>query len=359
VTLLDRYISKEFLKIFALMMVSFALLYLIIDFFSRIRMFLSNHATIYQITAHFAFGIPQIISHTLPVAVLLSTLLTFGMFSRNHEVVAMKANGLSLYRIAFPVFAIAGVVCLISFFFNEFVTPYANQKAKYIEFVEVKKIQKLGFFKQNQIWYRSKNAIYNFGVFDPVANKLKGITIQYFDPDFSLVKRIDAREADWTGDTWKFRDVLTTSFPEGRFPILERSPSAVFDLPEKPSDFKVVQKDTDEMGYAELRTYIKKLKSEGYDVSRYLVDMYGKIAFSIVSIILAVIGVSFSLRSERSGGVAASIGVGIIIGFSYWIVYAFALSLGRSLTLPPLLAAWLSNILFAAAAAFMFSRVRT
>jgi lipopolysaccharide export system permease protein len=148
-------------------------------------------------------------------------------------------------------------------------------------------------------------------------------------------------------------------FPPDAFPTLERKTSTTMELPEKPSDFKAVQKDTDEMGYVELRNYIQKLSSEGYDVSRYRVDMYGKIAFPMVSIIMAVIGISFSLRSERSGGVAAAIGVGIVIGFSYWIVYALALSLGRSMALPPLLGAWTANILFAAAAAFMFSRVRT
>ncbi len=358
-TILDRYVSKEFLKIFALMMASFTLLYLIIDFFGRIRMFLSNHATAYQIASYFTYMIPQIISYTLPVAVLLATLLTFGMFSRSHEIVAMKANGLSLYRIALPVFVIAALVSAVSFLFNEFVTPYANQRAKYIKFVEVQKTQKLGFFKQNQIWYRSRNAIYNFGMFDPVADTLKGITIYYFDQDFNLVKRVDAREARWTDGHWSFKNVLTTSFPQGSIQVLERASSAVIDIPEKPSDFKIVQKDTDEMGYGELKNYIQKLRSEGYDVSRYLVDMHGKISFSVVSIILAVIGVAFSLRSERSGGPTASISVGIVIGFSYWIIYALALSLGRSLTLPPLFAAWLPNILFASAAVFMFSKVRT
>lgn len=358
-TILDRYLSKEFIKIFLLMMVSFALLYLIIDFFGRIRMFLSNHAAFHQIAAHFAYGIPQIISHTLPVAVLLSTLLTFGMLSRNHEIVAMKSNGLSLYRISLPIFVIAGIVCILSFLFNEFITPHANQKAKYIEFVEVKKQQKMGFFKQNQLWYRSRNAIYNFGFFESATNTLKGITIYYFDSAFNLSVRVDAREAAWKDGRWHFQDVLTTHLPYGTFPVMERAPSKVMDLPEKPADFKIVQKDTDEMGYVELRAYIGKLIAEGHDASRYLVDMHGKIAFSIVSLILAVIGVSFSLRSERSGGVAASIGVGIVIGFSYWIFHAFTLTLGRSLTLPPLLAAWAANIVFAAAAAVMFSRVRT
>jgi lipopolysaccharide export system permease protein len=87
--------------------------------------------------------------------------------------------------------------------------------------------------------------------------------------------------------------------------------------------------------------------------------MHGKIAFSLVSIILVIIGISFSLRSERSGGVTQSIGAGIVIGFSYWLVFAFAMSLGRSGTLPPLLAAWTANILFGIASLLMYRRVKT
>ena len=128
---------------------------------------------------------------------------------------------------------------------------------------------------------------------------------------------------------------------------------------EKPSDFKVMQKDAEKMGYFELRKYVKKIQSEGYDVTRYLVELQGKIAFPLITLILVFIAVPFSLRSERSGGVMQSAGIGIFIGFSYWIVHAFSMSLGRSGMLPVFLSAWAANILFSAAAAVLFYRVRT
>jgi len=131
------------------------------------------------------------------------------------------------------------------------------------------------------------------------------------------------------------------------------------DLPEKPSDFQVVQKDVETMGYMELKRYIQKLQSEGYDATRYVVDLHGKIAFALVGIILTVIGIAFSLRSERSGGIAQGIGVGLILGFSYWLVFAFGMSLGRSGTLSPLIAAWFANILFAAGSVWLVWRIKT
>lgn len=357
--LLDRHILREFIRLFIFMVLCFVGLYLIIDFFEKIKMFLSNSATVSQMAAFFLFNIPMIVSLTLPAAVLLSTLITFGVLSKNSEIVAMKANGISLYRTSLPLILLAGIICMIAFLFSEFITPLTNQKADHILKVEVQKQRALGSFKQNQIWYRGKNGIYNFKIFHPEKQLIEGVTINYLNQQFEMSMRVDAQSAEWKDGRWVFTNVMVTRFQEGDFPIVERLSRALIDLPERPADFMIAQKDADKMSYLELNKYIKKLQSDGYDTTRYRTDMHGKIAFPLVSIILVIIGVSFSLRSERSGGVTQSIGVGIVIGFSYWLVFAFTMSLGRSGTLPPFLAAWLANILFGAASIFMFLRVRT
>jgi lipopolysaccharide export system permease protein len=357
--ILDRYIAREFTKLFLFMVLSFVGLYLIVDFFEKIKMFLSNSATLPQMASFFLFNIPMIISLTMPAAVLLSALVTFGVLSRNSEIVAMKANGISLYRTSLPLIILAVAICIIAFLFSEFITPLTNQKADHILKVEVQKQRALGSFKQNQIWYRGKNGIYNFRVFYPDKKLLQGITINTLDQQFQMTMRLDAESAEWKDGRWVFSNVMITRFQTNDFPLIQKLPTAVIDMPEKPADFMIAQKDADKMGYLELRDYIRKLQSDGYDTTRYRTDMHGKIAFSLVSIILVIIGVSFSLRSERSGGVTQSIGAGIVIGFSYWLVFAFAMSLGRSGTLPPFLAAWLANILFGTVSLIMFLRVRT
>jgi lipopolysaccharide export system permease protein len=359
-TVLDRLISKEYLKLFLLIIISFLSLYLIVDFFERIRMFMSNHATLSQIISYFFFKIPMIISQIIPAAALLAALITFGSMSRSNEIVALKANGISLYRTAASVVTISFIICIFAFSISEFITPYTNQVADRILYVNIQKKQTFGTFKQNQIWYRGKNAIYNFKMFDPETSTIKGITINYLNKKFELTKRIDAEMAEWRQKQWTFYNLLITNFNAGDFPSIERAAMKVIDLPEKPSDFTSIQKDADKMGFFELKEYIKKIKSEGYDATRYLVDLHGKIAFSLVSILLAVIGISFSLKSSaRSGSIGRSIGTGIIVGFSYWLVFAFTMSLGRSGTLTPFIAAWFADFLFGIFALIMFLRVRT
>ena len=358
-TILDRYISKEFGKLFLLIIASFISLYLIVDFFGRIRMFLSNDASLYQIASYFLFTIPLITSLTIPAAVLLASLITFGSLSRHGEITAMKANGISLYRASLPPIIISVVISIFAFLISEFITPYANRKAEHIMYVKVQKREVPGALKQDEIWYRGKKGIYNFKIFDQKTNTLRGITIYYLNQKFELTMQIDAERAVWKEGKWVFYNVLIARFSGGRFPSLERLKEGIIGLPEKPSDFKVVQEDTEKMGYLELKRYIRKIRSEGYDATRYLADMHGKIAFAFVSIILTLIGISFPLKSERSGGVAQGIGAGIAIGFSYWIVHAFAISIGRSGTIPPILSAWLANIIFGFAAVILFIRVKT
>lgn len=357
--ILDRYLTREFTRNLLLITGAFVSLFLIIDFFEKIRMFLSNHATFRQMALHFLFRIPMVVSQTLPAAVLLASLMTCGTLSRHNEIVAMKANGISLYRLSLPILAIATLVSGLVFLLSEWVTPYTNERSEYIRLVEVQKRPSLGSFKQDQIWYRGEKGIYNFNLFDPASSRLHGIVIHYLDRDMNLLLRLDAERGEWRNGRWHFQNVLIARYPQGNFPTVERMANHVADLPEKPDNFKVVQKDVEVMGYFELDRYIRKLRSEGYDTMRYETDLQGKLAFPLVGIILAAIGIAFSLRSERSGGIAQGIGAGLVIGFSYWLVYAFGLSLGRSGTFSPFVAAWFANATFIALSVWLFLRIKT
>ena len=357
--ILDRYCAKEFLRFLAIIIISFVSLYLIIDFFEKIRMFMSNQATLYQMVSFFFFSIPMVIWQILPASVLMAALISFGTLSRHSEIIAMKACGVSLYRTVAPVIAIAGLICVISFVISEFITPYTNRKANNIRLVDIQKQVMAGTFRDNQIWYRGKEGIYNFKVFDGRNSSLAGITIYYVDNKLNLLKRVDAERGEWRGGKWIFYNVISTTFAPATFPTLLPLPYQVMTLPEHPDNFLGLQKDAENMGYRELSKYIRDTQAEGYDATSYIVDMHGKLAFPLVNIIMAVIGLASALRGDSRGSQAQGLAAGILIGFSYWLVFAFTVSLGRAGVLVPLLAAWSTNILFGLAAAWLFLRVRT
>ncbi|MCK9229311.1 MAG: LPS export ABC transporter permease LptG [Syntrophales bacterium] len=355
----DTYILKEFARNLVLIILSLIVLYLVVDFFQRIRMFISNGATLPQMAAYFIYSLPMILVQMTPVSVLLSSLITFGILSRNCELVALRAAGVSLYRVAAPLVLVAAGIAAFSFMVNELVTPWSNQRVKYTKYIEIQNRAHAGSFKQYQIWYRGKEGIYNFAVFDPHEGVLRGIKINYLDRSMNMTRRIDAAEGRWRDGAWVFEDLIITTFPEGAFPLVEKLASAPVNLPEKPQDFLAVQREPDEMGFGELRRFIEKIRSEGYDATPYRVDLYGKVAFPIVSILMAVLGLCFAARFERSGGVVQGIGIGIAAGLSYWLFFAFAVSLGRSGVLPPMLSAWAANLVFLAGTVLLLRRVKT
>jgi len=225
--LLDKYILREFLKFFFITFIFFIVLFLIVDF-SKNQNVLSNHATIHQMIAYFIYSIPMIIFYILPPAVLLSTLMTFGSFSKNNEITAMKASGINIYRILRPVLIFGIVTAAFLFYFSELIVPASMQKTEQIIKIEVQKRKTPGFFQYSEIWYRSDHAIYNFKYFDVDKNMIKGATINYLTPDFTLKTRIDARKAEWENNQWVFSNVLEIHLEDASGPILKHFPKKSF-----------------------------------------------------------------------------------------------------------------------------------
>ena len=346
------------MKIFFLSLGAFIVIYLVVDVLENVNDFIKGGVPVSTIMEFFLFKIPLIVTQVTPVSILLSSLITLGILSKNSEVVAMMASGISLYRIITPLIVISLLVSIVSLIGNETLLPYTNQRIRKIENMELRKKEPPGSFKQNRIWYRSERAIYNIDLFDPETNTIKGITIYYPDKDFEPTRRIDAKTAKWIDDKWHFYEVFDRSFYNGTEIRMERWQEKVIHIPEVPDDFKIVEKSTDEMCYAELKSYISKIRAEGYDATRYLVDLHAKLAFPFVSFIMPLLGIPFALRTGRDGGIIRGIGISIAISFAYWVMLSFCLSLGHSGGLPPIASAWISNLIFLIVGIFMLLSVR-
>src|SRR4030043_1559552 len=356
---LHRYVIWEYLKIFSLSLTSLLLIYVIVLFFQKIDFFIKHQAPFHLIFLYLLYKIPEVIFQwTLPYGVLLATLLTLGTLSRYSEITAMKAGGVSLFRITFPLFFIALFIGLCSFLGNEYLVPHANQEAQYLLSVRVKKETPASFFKNYKIWYRSDHHIYNIQLLDPEEKALKGFTLYKFDDQFRCFQRIDANEVKWINGKWKFSKGLVRDFDEGGsiqttpFDELELSMSASLE------SLQNIERRSQEMSYTELRTYIKKVKSAGYDSTRYLVDLYAKLSYPLLNFIMILIGVPFALKTGRSGGVALSIGISVMIGFAYGVTFYVFLSFGKAGVLAPFLSAWIPTLLFGLAGIFTLMSIR-
>jgi lipopolysaccharide export system permease protein len=357
--ILSRYIVREFLKFLSLWVATFFLIFFVVDLFERINKLIVYKAPVYLLLEKHFYEIPIFLSLTLPFATLLAALITLGVLARNNEVVAMKAHGISTYRIMLPLLVLAASVTAFIFLLNETIVPYSVRKASYIWSVKIKQEEKRAFFRLNKIWYRGENIIYNIRLLEPKTDSLKGVTIYRFDEAFNLRQRVDARRAQWNGVGWTFYHVAIRDFLPGGEVATEIYDERAIPLREKPEDFIKGMKNPDEMTYRELKAYVEELRSEGYDPTRYVVDLHKKVAFPFLTLIMVLMGSPLALAAShgRGGGIAQGVGLSIVIGFIYWLVFAMSVAMGHSGTFPPFIAAWAPNIFFGLIGGFILESI--
>ncbi len=356
--LMTRYILSEFVRNFAITLSAFVLLFLIGDFIEKVDDYIEHSAAVADVTAFILYQIPKILFLMTPVAVLLATLLTLGAMSRSGEVIAMKASGVPLSRIVLPVLITAAGLSAVVFWANETIIPYCNARAEYIKNVKIKKMPAVPQLKHDKLWFRGpQGEIVNIGLveFKGDIPTCYGVTFYTFNDRFELIKRTDAKIMDWNGNGWILRKGVNYYFRNNgsgvRRLAFEELPVYI---PEKPDDFRRVEKLSEEMTHAELNNYISKLREKGYNPVKYVVDLYGKTSFTLANIIMVIVAVPFSLKSSRSGGAAISVGLCIVIAIGYWLLYSFSISLGHAGRFPPFFSAWVANLFFGFSGLLMY-----
>lgn len=338
--ILDRYIGKEFLKMFLLVLSVFIMIYLLVDVFEKIDDFLEAGIPYYAMVKYFVYKIPLIINQTEPVAILMSGLLTVSLLLRNNEMLAMQSMGRSLFLICRPILLGALALSLVSFHITEKILPLTISKVNYAWDVQVKHRQPRGFFGRDKFWFRGENAIYSIGSLHAQNSILKDVEIFLFDQQFFPKEIIYAEAGMWAGGSWQFvkgkRKVLGRG---GDYSIVSFAEQNVT-LSEKPADFGEMTKKTEEMSSEELSRYAQKIRGQGQDSKIYLVDLQSRFAYSIMGLVLLVLGIPALLSQRVKWSVALGITTGIVIVFVVWIIWHLSLTLGRVGFLSPYVAAW-------------------
>jgi lipopolysaccharide export system permease protein len=353
VTIVSRYIASVYLRMLWLCIGAFLAIYLVIHFLEKIGRFAAAHGTPGSISLYFLCKIPEVIVQVTPLAVLMATLLTLGLFAKSSEITAMRSSGISLLRIVAPILGIALAASLLTFVIGEVIVPRSTERMKYIEEVQIAKKSPNTFFRQSNIWYREAFLILRAHLFDPPTCTLRGVTIWLMGPGMQPVKRIEASQAVFINGGCLLKNVTSRELVAGDVAGTTTAQEAPLPINLRVSDLKVIEKFSDDMGFFELRRYCKKLKRGGYNPVRYVAQMHSRISLPFSSLIMAFLGIPFALRGGRSSGIAVGIGTSLGIGFCYFFINAFVLSYGQTGVLPPFVAAWAANVIFAAAGVWL------
>lgn len=343
--IITRYLYRQFFIYFFLSLATFLIIYLVIEFFGKIDKFIEASVPLDITFLYFIYQSPFIILQLIPVSVVISVMLMLGLMNKHNEVLAMKCSGFSMYNISYTLMGISVMIGIGAFFLSESIVPVTSSVSNRIWNSNVEKKNNRGSYKLSHIWYRGKKSIYQIRTYDKKSKIIEGITIFFFNKDFTLNKRIDARKAQWKNSGWCLNDGLIQDLSINGGEKLKRFLTYNIQLPETPENFERSIKSPEEMSFWELRKYTRKIKEEGYDSSQYRVDLNIKIAFPFICPVLTLVGIPIALR-RRKGGIPFSISIGVGISFLYLLALGLSRSLSVSGVLPPLLGAWMANLLF-------------
>jgi LPS export ABC transporter permease LptG/LPS export ABC transporter permease LptF len=366
--ILDEYVMVTFLRNFFLVLLSFVVLFQIFTFFELIGDIIRNRTALVTVGDYLLNLIPFILYNVTPVCSLIAVLITFGGLSRSNELTAMKATGTSLYRIIAPVLLIAALLSVGLFAFDEGYLPAANRRQEaLLSTIKGKPAQT--FFRPDRQWMSGQASndgeptrIFYYQYFDPFKDIFANLTVFEFKPgSFTLQRRIYASSAHWDEhiNRWVLENGWERTFKGETVGTYNPFTLASFpEIHEQPSYFKKEERQSQEMSYTELSRYIRDLKQSGFDTVRLRVQLNRKLAYPLVTLVMAILAIPFSLSAGKRGSIAG-MGSAIGIAIGYWVVLALFENLGDVNTLPAFLAAWSPDILFAIVGSYFLLRTPT
>ena len=356
--LIDRYISRLYLRVTGLSFAALLGLFYISTFIDRSDKIFKGQASTSAVLTLLAYYTPQFVYYIIPIAALLSVLVTFGLLTRSSELTVLKACGVSLYRASLSVVVLSLGFSAVLFALDQQIVARANRRAEIID-AQIRGRPAQTFSALNRRWVVGRDgAIYHYGYFDPERRDLVGLNIYRPRADrWTLASQLYVQRAAWAGTGWKGETGWAQDFSKDPPQWRPLAPGPLQGI-EPPDYFATEQPIADMMTVRQLRDYIAELAASGFNVVPLHVELQRKLAFPFVTLVMTLLAVPFGVSTGKRGALYG-IGLGIVIALSYWVLLSAFVAVGRSGLLPPALAAWTPNVLVLATAGYLLLRTRT
>ena len=341
----DKYLLKQFARIFLISIVAFSIIYITVNVFEEIDNFIDHNAGVSTIALFYLYSIPYILTYVIPVSLLLATIFSMGILARRNELTAFISSGISLLRVAAPVLVCSVLVSLFSTWFNDRVVTKATPLSKQIKVHDIEgKPRGDPGLKENFHYLGENGFVYLARRYDHAAKALQDVVVQQFAGN-TLVRRVDAKSAKYIDGQWVFASGFERVFESDAERVVAFDQLAIPQLREQPEDFAKKEIDEEDMNFTQLRSHIDKVRRSGGAIERQLTDLYFKFSYPLAGSIFVLLGIALS-SGKRKQSVATGFGLTLLISFVYYGVLRVGQTLGYNELLPPLLAAEAGNILF-------------
>jgi LPS export ABC transporter permease LptG len=360
--ILDDYVLRDFVVNLGMVLSTFLVLLLVFTLFELLSDILRNQISPVVVGEYLLNVIPYFIYSVMPFTILLAVLITLGLMHRSNEIVAIKASGISIYRIIVPVLVSAIVLAGGLFFFDQFYLPHANKRQDALRNV-IKGKPAQTYLNPSRKWILGQHStIFYYQLFDSDRNQFGNLSVFQFNPaTFDLTHRVYADRAHWDEqlNKWICTQGWQRVFRGAAIEDYRTYDVSTFaSIGEVPEYFKKEVKQSSEMNYEELRRYIHELQQSGFDVVRFKVQLQKKLAFPVITFVMAVLAVPFALSAGKRGaiaGVAVAVGIAVV----YSVTSGLFEAMGNISQLPPMLAAWSPDLIFALVGGYLILKVPT
>jgi LPS export ABC transporter permease LptG/LPS export ABC transporter permease LptF len=358
--LIDRYLLREQLKLLGVVLAAAAVFFSVVDLVQTLDHLLGATLSFFHLLQHFIYRLLGALYEGLPIIVLVATVFLFLSLTRHGEIDALKVAGVSVYRVSLPVLLLALLISLVAFVFQETILPDIKRRAGDPDRFRPRGDLFLGRKNPSENWQRTSDTRFlRIERMDPTAGFLDGVLVVEVDRSFRLRSRLEARRAQWSSGGWNLSDGVYRTV--GRANHVESEPLAFTagGLPEHIDDLKAIRRRTDTMNFGELRAYAKNVQDNGHHVRQYHVELYSKLAFPLIHVVMALVAIPLVLLSRQGATRGLGLVVAIMVPVAYWVIHSIAVSFAKADLLSPLMAAWVANIVFGGLGAALFLRTPT
>ena len=366
-TTIDHYILGRFGAILTGSAATFFTLFGVYELINLLDDLVEHNLPFSLAFTYLKYRSPWIVTQILPMSCLVATFLAIGIMSRFNEVTALMASGTSIYRIAAPVVVVTIAMSAIAYVNQDYLEPYANQRATQLK-DQIRGRSPRSYGSGERRWvFGAGGRLYNFRNYVPSpmpvlaatgGGEFQGFSAYHLDPStFDIDERIYARTALFADGHWALKDGWSRSFAGGQ-ESFETFADKSFDFPEGPAYFIKEWKTPSQMNFTELQRFVTDLSRRGYDVQELKVDLYDKTALPLVSLTMVIMGIPFCFRIGKRGSLYG-IGIAVCLVAIFLIVFSTTNALGGIGLMPPFLAAWAPNVLFAGAGVYLLLHTGT
>jgi LPS export ABC transporter permease LptG len=348
-TLFDRYLVRRLLPPLIMVVGSTALLYVVADLTQNAEEIARNQVSMRIVLAYYANLVPQVFLDVTPFALMIAVLILLTLLERRQELTALKAAGISLFRLALPVLLVAAAVASGLWVLGESVVPEANRETlRLLDIIKGRETTR-SYRSSDRQWLLSRDgeSFYNFLRFDSPTKTLIRFSLFKIDQNMNLkfylfTHRIRFEDGAWIADSGWFRQV----FPDGTDEFKRITSPMKLEIPEGPEYFSQEYRRPSEMNVRELREYIKELVESGYRPASLIVRWHQKFAYPLSAFIMVLLALPFGLnRGGRKVSTMQGIAVALGLGIAYFMLVALFGKLGEVDVLPPVVGAWAPVVL--------------